>query len=140
MPTEQEIIALQREWEAEGLHEDEIGARLKELVEREGVAAEDASEPEPQQEPPAPAATDFPEGMPLCPICKGLGRVPEELVASTTRQTCPDCNGLGMVRTGSLVPEEAIKDCEPCLGRGWVDKVRSREYVEPARAEYDRRY
>ena len=63
-----------------------------------------------------------------CPACEGLGVVwgeqQEEYDFATAKdaEPCTDCNALGMVLTGSRNPDQRLKPCTPCGGRGWLVK------------------
>lgn len=39
------------------------------------------------------------------------------------REQCPTCKGRGMLRTGSLVPQQDALPCRTCNGQGWRQKL-----------------
>lgn len=89
-------------------------------VDEEPDFAQEASAAAPETE--APSEEEIPEGMAVCPLCMGGGRVPAELHMAKDAAPCPDCGMIGKVARPTYVQEEIMQTCGTCNGAGWVYK------------------
>jgi hypothetical protein len=72
-----------------------------------------------------------------CPACQGLGITwaqEEEappLLKADDAEPCPSCNAYGQTITGSRNPDQTLKPCNDCGGRGWKNVTPKLEPVAP---------
>jgi hypothetical protein len=80
-------------------------------------------------------------GAPLegqeCPTCDTYGYVlgPKDetvpLTLAEDAEACEACGAYGEVLTGSKNPQQMVKPCSRCGGRGWREKLPPPQVVEP---------